>query len=305
LIATLGGKPQVLTFALDALLAAGLPIERVLAIHLSPEDPRIQRSINLLRHEFETFGRYRGRLHFDTFTIRASPNPLSSTLHALTGGRAVASVEEPAAPDAIWLTTHRLVMALKTEGYGVALCVTGGPRLVGLQAMSAASLLFGSHDRCVHLFTPTELRERAGEGAVLHAPPDGGVRLIPVPLLPLGLIAPSLQAAASATPEDVIGERRRVMSAQDAQRCRDVIRNLTPRQREVLREFARDGADVQGVADKLHITANTLNSHKTHIYDECRNAWGLPHDAPLTHRFLRERFGDLPDDAWADWLRER
>jgi len=304
LIATLGGKPQIVTFTLDALLGVGMPIERVLAIHLSPEDARIQRSINILRHEFGTFGRYKGQIHFDTFTIRANPNALVSTLHPLTGGQAVVSVEEVTAADAIWLTAHRLVMALKAEGYRIELCVTGGPRLIGLQAMSAASLLFGSYDRCLHLFTPPGLRAQAGEGELLHAPRDAGIRLVPVPLLPLGMIAPSLQAAASARPEDVIGEQKRVLSAQEAQRCQGVIHSLTHRQRQVLHEFARDGADSQRVADKLYITVNTLNTHKTRIFDECRIAWGLPHAALLTHHFLREKFGDVPEERWVNWLAE-
>lgn len=305
LIVTLGGKPQVLTFALDQLLAQGAAVSRVVAMHLAPTDARIQRSLDVLRREFEIHPTYRDHIRFDSVSIRERPNAVLSSLHAATSGRAIEHIEDFAAPDAIWLTTHRLVAALKDEGQRIDMCVTGGPRLIGLQAVSAASLLFASHDRCWHLFTPPDLRERAGEGAILHrGAGDPAVRLVPVPLLPMGMIAPNLRAAAAATPEDIIGDRARVLSAQELRRCEDVLRQLTPRQRRVLREFARDGADVGGVADKLSVSKHTINSHKTPIFDACRAAWALPTSAAVSHHFLREKFGALPDEAWAKMLIE-
>jgi CRISPR-associated protein Csx14 len=225
LIVTLGGKPQVLTYALDQLLAQGATVGRVVAMHLAPTDPRIQRCLDVLRREFETHPPYRDHIRFDSVSIRERPNAVLSALRAATSGRAIERIDDFAAPDAIWLTTHRLIAALKEEGQRIELCVTGGPRLIGLQAVSAASLLFASHDRCRHLFTPPDLRERAGEGAILHrAPDDLPGRLVPVPLLPMGMIAPNLRAATAATPEDIIGDRTRMLSAQELRRCEDVLR---------------------------------------------------------------------------------
>lgn len=303
MIATLGGKPQVVTFALDACLRLGIDVERVVAMHLAPSDARVQRSLDGLASEFATHAAYKHRIRFDTVTIRERPSGSNLPSSVVTSGRAIAHIEDIAAPDAIWLTTHRLITTLKSEGYRIELCVSGGPRLIGFQAISAASLLFAMHDRCWHLFTPPDLRVRAGEGEILHAAEDDPpIRLIAVPLLPMGMIAPNLQAAASATPEEIIGERTRTLSAQELRRCEDVLRQLTPRQREVLREFARDGAEVRSVADKLHISETTLNSHKTRIFEECRIAWGLPEGARLTHHFLREAFGDLSGEVWGRWL---
>jgi CRISPR-associated protein Csx14 len=295
----------VLTFALDQLLAQGAAISHVIAMHLAPTDPRIQHCLDILRREFEVHPAYRDHIRFDSVSIRERPNGVLSTLHAAMSGRAIERIEDFAAADAIWLTTHRLIAALKDAGQRIEMCVTGGPRLIGLQAVSAASLLFAPHDRCWHLFTPPDLRERAGEGAILHrGAGDPAVRLVPVPLLPMGMIAPNLRAAAAATPEDIIGDRTRVLSAQELRRCEEVLRQLTPRQRRVLREFARDGADVGGVADKLSVSKHTINSHKTPIFDACRAVWALPMGAAVSHHFLREKFGALPEEVWTKALVE-
>jgi DNA-directed RNA polymerase specialized sigma24 family protein len=128
------------------------------------------------------------------------------------------------------------------------------------------------------------------------------VRLVAVPLLPLGMIAPNLQAAASATPEQIIGERRQMLTAQELKRCEDVLRRLTPRQRQVVQAFAHEGATVDGVARAFHVTEATLNTHKTRIFEECRIAWGLPQDEKLTHYFLREAFGGLSAEVWQRWV---
>ena len=45
LVATLGGQPQVVTLALDALLAQGVPVSELILLYLSPENDRIQNCI--------------------------------------------------------------------------------------------------------------------------------------------------------------------------------------------------------------------------------------------------------------------
>ena len=298
LIATLGGKPQIVTFAVDELLRQGVSLQRVYAVHLAPSDPVIQRSLTLLSQEFEQYAPYAqrqpGPLRFVSFTVRERPSETLAALHDATGGRAIERIDDLATPSAIWLTVHRLIATLKREGVAIILLVTGGPRMIGLQALSAASLLFDMHDQCVHLYTPPELRDRAGRGDILHrSPDDPPVRLVHVPLLPINMIAPNLQEAALASPRDVLEGGKGQLSRGDAQRAQQVVGRLTPRQRDVLREFARDGATSATVAQRLHITPATLDSHKARIYEECRIAWELPPGARLTHRFLYEKFGML------------
>ena len=308
MIATLGGKPQIITFALDELLGQGVQIRRVCAVHVAPSDPDIQRSLALVQREFEHHRPYQaraksGQLRFDSFAIRERPSATLAQLHTSASGRAIERIDDFTAPNAIWLTVHRLITALKREGFAIALLVTGGPRLIGLQAVSAASLLFEMHDQCWHLFTPPVLRDRAGRGERMHrADDDPPVSLVQVPLLPISMIAPNLQAAASLSPQDVLESRHRVVERQDIHRVRQVLGRLTPRQRDVLREFACDGADAQSVAKRLNVTVATLDTHKTRIYEECRIAWELPESKRLTHRFLREKFGEMSGDHGLDTL---
>ncbi len=300
LIATLGGKPQVVTFVLDALLTSGVPVRRVCVVHLSAHDPRIQGSLNKLQVDLHTtYGK--SALRFESVPIHTPPSAIQGTYAAIKG-RPVDSVDDPSAAEAIWMTFHRLIGALRVEGYGIHLCVTGGPRLIALQALSAATLLLTPQDRCWHLYTPPALREAAGEGKIMHvtegASALGGVSLIPVPVLPLGLFIPGLQQAALQSPDQILAAGRQWLSAQDAQRCREVIRRLTPRQRDVLRELARPGARAKTVATRLNVTVATVNSHQGVIRAECRNAWGLSPTERVDAQFLREHFGALPDHIW-------
>jgi len=295
-IATLGGKPQVVSFALDALLQTGAPVTRVCVVHLSARDPRIRRALEQLRADFvAAYGERAPRL--ESVPIHAPPPFTAQGTYAATKGPPVDSVDEPQAAQAIWMTFHRLIGTLRAEGYTIDLCVTGGPRLIALQALSAASLLLTPQDRCWHLYTPPELREAAGEGEIMHTEP-GGVRLIAVPVLPLGLFIPGLQQAALQSPDQILAAGRQWLSAQDEQRCRQVMRRLTPRQRDVLREFARPGARPDTVARRLRLQRSTVHTHQKIIRQECRNAWELSPEERVDAQFLREHFGSLPDRFW-------
>ena len=309
IIATLGGKAQVLTFALDwllkytALTNALPPVECVYSLNFSPKDTRMQTCLGQLRHEFAHWPAYTQRgLRFDSITVRERPNLSLLSEGVQIQGRAIDDSDDFGAADAIWMTTNRLVDALRSDGFVVVLVVTGGPRLIGLQAMSAAALLMASHDKCFHLFTPGDVRDGAGSGNFLHSD-DPRIRLIEVPVLPMGQLAPGLQAAAAATPQDVIGIRRAIIDAQVRARCAEVMHKLAPRVRDVLRAFAlgEPGLTTAHVADQLKLRIKTVNGYKTTILDECRNAWALAREVKLTHHFLHEKFGPLDAEFWQQW----
>lgn len=294
MVATLGGKPQIVTFALDALMQQGVTPRCVYALHLAPDDPSLARSLALLRAEFEQYPPYqRAGIRFESFAIRQAPSGIAAEAHDAAVGQAITRVDHPSAADAIWLTTHRLLMTLKAEGYVVYLLVTGGPRLLGLQALSAASLLFDLHDECLHLYTPPELRERAGRGELLHrCDTDPAVRLVRVPLLPIGMIAPLLREAARATPEKVLRSgKQRPLSIQDEERARQVLARLSPRLREVLHAIVQPDATYDSACRVLHISRKTLESHLGRIFIECRRAW--EDEDKVDKHFLREKFGSL------------
>jgi len=177
-----------------------------------------------------------------------------------------------------------VLTALKRDGQRLHVCVAGGPRLLALTLTTAAMLHCDERDRLWHLYTPRAFIEQARDGAILHAPPDAGVTLLPVPLMPWGAYLPGLRAL---TQPNLVSP---LAAPADAVHCAAVWARLTPRQRDVVRVFA-EGLLPQEAADRLGITLKTLDSHKTLILAECRVAWALPEDAHLTYHFVREKFG--------------
>ncbi len=53
MLATLGGQPQVVTFALDGLRARGETISEVYVLHLAPDNERIRHALQVLSREFQ------------------------------------------------------------------------------------------------------------------------------------------------------------------------------------------------------------------------------------------------------------
>ena len=279
LIATLGGQPQVVTFALDALLEQGEDIREVYVIHLSPANPRIRHSLHKLSSEFSD-DTYRGRkMRFRPIPVRLGPE-------------VVPDIRSEVEANAAWQTVYNLITELKKQRRTLHICVAGGRRLLALLALSAAMLHFGHQDKLWHLYTPDELRERANEGAIMHVKSEDGVHLIPVPMVPWGAYFPALRMLAQATPEQLLAMQRHWVDEAELQRCREVYRKLSSRARKVLKLLAQ-GYTPQEVAEKLCISIKTVDTYKSQIYAECRIAWGMVESAYLNYYFLREKFAPL------------
>ena len=275
LVATLGGQPQVVTFALDALLVRHEPIDEVYVVHLSPANERIRRALLKLAQEFPGDYYAGRRCRFRHVGIEMNGRPLSD-------------LRNGAAAEATWQQVRHLLAELKLASHRLHLCITGGRRLIGLMMTSAAALLCDHQDALWHLYTPDDLRTRAHEGALMHATPEDGVQLIRVPLVPWGAYFPALRAMAQA-PQEAVAAQMGWLSAGHDDRCRQVYDRLTERQRDTLLAFARGNAP-QDVAEALGISLHTVNSHKTAILTECRIAWELGDEQRLDYRFIRERF---------------
>lgn len=283
LVATLGGQPQVVTFALDALLAQGERIGEVAVVHHAPSSGRLHQSLMRLAAEFPG-DRYRGQ-----------PCHLRPIVIAAPRGR-ITDIRDAHDADAAWLTLHELLGTLKAQDRCIHLCLAGGRRLLGLLALSVAMLYFGHQDRIWHLYTPDELRRRADEGAVMHAQPDDGVRLIPVPIAPWGAYFPAIRTLLASSPAQVLVAQRRQMDVLERALCEQVLSKLTEREREVLRAFA-NGSQPQEVTAQLNITPKTVDTHKTKILAECRVAWNMPESSWLDYHFLHDKFGRYFDSV--------
>ncbi len=284
-VATMAGGPQIVTFALDELLQAGESIDEAIIIHLSPQaDPLTGEALGKLAAEFsdDQYAGHPCRLRF--YPIRRGLERLGDILDEETAGVA-------------WSAVHDLVASLKAEGRRLHVCIAGGRRVLALLAMSAAMLHFDHQDRLWHMYTPVQFIEQARDGAILHARPQDGVRLIQVPLMPWGAYFPGLRALTQATPEQVIAAQTRWLDHNERACCRAVVERLTPRQIDVLRAFVA-GLSPQEVTERLNISLKTVDTHKTQVLAECRVAWALPEDTWLDYHFLHNKFGPFLDELF-------
>lgn len=277
LLAPVGGQPQVITFAIDSLLRMGEEIDEVYLLHLAPQEPRLNHALHCLYREFQD-DRYAGRL------CRLRRVPLAGA-----GALPLADIRTATDAEIAWQTARGLIGDLKQQGHRLHLCVAGGRRVMGLMMLAAASLLCDHQDRLWHLYTPTALRQQAAEGAILHAPPDSGVALIPVPMAPWGAYFPALRAMAQA-PQEAVAREMGWLRSGDDRRCEAVLTSLTRRQKETLAAFAR-GLRPQEVAAALGVTLGTVNAHKTAILAECRIAWEVAPEERVDFHFIAQHFG--------------
>ncbi len=277
-VATLGGQPQVVTFALDALLE-DQAISEVIALHLSPANGRTAGALAQLAAEFKD-DQYRGHpLKFQALPVQSGHHA-----HALT------DIYDDSDAEAVFQFVYALIVRLKAEGRTLHVCISGGRRVLGLLTLSAAMLHFGHQDRLWHMYTPPEWQAEARNGAIMHLPAGSGFQMIQVPMMPWGQYLPGLRDFAHPmTDGDVLARPRGVLDAVERARCRAVMERLTPRQCDVLRLLAA-GLHPRAVAEELSIAPSTVDSHKTVILAECRNEWALPEEVWLDYRFLRERF---------------
>ncbi|MGC9397396.1 MAG: CRISPR-associated ring nuclease [Anaerolineae bacterium] len=266
---TMGGQAQVVTFALDALLAQGEMLASIVVLHLSTENPRVRRALAQLSAEFAG-ERYRGH----PMTLRHVPLQIN--------GFALPEIQTAREAERAWALGRDVLATLKRDGRRLHVCVAGGPRLLALTLTTAAMLHCDHHDRLWHLYTPRAFIEQARDGAILHAPPDAGVTLLPIPLIPWGAYLPGLRTLAHPSSS--------VSAPPDTAQCAAVWAHLTEREKEALRALA-DGLRPQEAADALCVTLKTLDTYKTKILAECRIAWDMPEGTHLTYHFLREKFG--------------
>ena len=103
LVTTMGGQAQVVTFALDWLLAQGEDVRDVIVVHLSSGNPRVQKALAQLAAEFRN-DQYAGRAcRFRHEPVQAKGVPLPDLC-------------DEADAEATWQTVYNLIATCKSEG---------------------------------------------------------------------------------------------------------------------------------------------------------------------------------------------
>ncbi len=291
LVVTMGGQAQVVTFAADYLMSIGETPDEVMVVHLSPDDIRVRKALSQLRREFSTGDYANAGIVLHRHLLRR------------TDGSPLRDVRTESDAEAVWMDVRELIRDLKDGDRSLHLVIAGGRRMIGFMALSAAMLMFGHQDRAWHMFTEPEFLEQARDGAILHDTTGKRVRLIQIPMVPWGAYFPTLKVLSGVSPWDVIAEHTRELDAMNQARCQEVWNHLTPRQRETLLRFA-EGLTPQEVAEVMDITLKTVDTHKTPILGECRNAWALPLDKYIDYHFIREHFRPCVREM-KRWLEEK
>lgn len=275
MIATLGGQPQVITFALDALLARGEPIVETVILHFAPTDPRTRQALERLDREFPN----------DFYAYARRPIRLRRILLRDINGPLEDIVDERSA-EAVRAQIVEILRAEKGQGRPLHIMLAGGRRVLGLMLFLAAIIHLDYADRVWHLYTPRHVLEGARDGRRMHVRPEDGVRLIEVPFPRWGADFPAFRQLAAAQLQHGLPE------PEGMERCRKVWARLTPAQRRVLYYIVRGYRPPQ-VAEALRISPKTVDSHLEAIKAVCREQWGLPPHEPLSYRDLREQFRPL------------
>ena len=278
-VATLGGQPQVITLAIDALLAQGVRLDHALLVHLAMDSPRLQTAVQKIITAF-TSPHYRNiRLEFHQLRTKDAQ---------------LADIHDEADAHAAWEAISQLLIKLKNNHHTLHVCISGGRQMLGFMTMSAAMLHFGHEDRLWHGYTPDDWLEPTHDGKLMHLPPEAGFQLIEVPMMPWGSYFPALRQLTRPVTDgkDVLASHRQVLDDADKLKQTAVFQQLTHRQKDVLQAFAT-GLSPQEVADELVISVKTVNSHKTIILAECRNAWDMDESAWLDYRFIADKFDNF------------
>ena len=275
MVATLGGQPQLVTIALDILLARGEAIREVIVLFLSAEGSRVNRALAKLSEEFvDDYYAYANH------SCRLRPIPIQD------GASRLSDITSDADAVGAWRTLRDLILTLKDERHHLHICISGGRRIMALLLTSLALLHFTYRDKLWHIYSPEEFQHRADQGRILHPRPEDGVCLVEVPLVPIGTQFPILRELTM--PQSQTSRRLlRQISEHHRERCQQVVDELTQRELQTLKAFAT-GLTPQEVADDMVISLNTVNTYRKKVFELCRIAW--PDRRMMRYHHLRDLF---------------
>lgn len=257
LIASVGSKPQLVTLALDLLLARGEGVSQVVVIHTSLERPTTRASIARLGSEFA--------LTYPDARLR--PVCLCDD-----GGRPLDDVTSEAAVREAFRVLYREIRAAKGAGRRVHLSIAGGRKALAVYGVAAAQLLFDEGDAAWHLDSDPPVIE----SQALHAPP-GQTRLVPVPVLRWSQVSPLLtELAQIEDPFDAVQTQRKRLREDAGRRAQEFVSGvLSPAEREVVLLVVREGLTNRQIGQRLCRSPRTVGHQLSSAYGKLREFYGL------------------------------
>jgi CRISPR-associated protein Csx14 len=299
LVATLGVTPQVVTLALDELLAQGHAITRVVVLHTSTRTPAIDASLRRLREAASPTYPQEAPHHLP-ISPPVGPPIVWEWLAIVDGdGIAITDTTDESHARAVFRCLYRTVLGAKKAGARVHLSIAGGRKVMSAYGVCVAQLLFDEGDCCWHLAS----EDRLLHGGAMHAPPGWRAALIPVPVLRWSALPPVATALAlTDDPFQAVEMQHALVRNEERERLRQwALQVLSEAHRETLWVLAREGLSNEALARRLFVSPGRIANRITEILSLFREFKGIPDSVPLNSRSLIAAFapvvGDEPDDA--------
>ena len=274
LLATLGGKPQVIITALDK-LRERYPISHLILFHTAHGSLRIRTALQCISQELIAGNYYHPPVQFESIPLVGPHGPLSD-------------VVTPADIDSGFRTIYRTMLACKQKGICLHFCPAGGRKTMTLFSMAAAQLLFEEGDIFWHVVAEGNFLDSER----LHPQPGDEARLIQVPLLRwLNLTPALLHQEIDSDPYRALQHSQQALYSVQQQRLREFLHYwLTPAEYEVARLLVEEGLDNKTLGQRLGRSSSTVANQLTSIYKKLAEFLQLDQDASANRHLLITTF---------------
>jgi CRISPR-associated Csx14 family protein len=260
LIATLGSKPQLATLALDCLHQMRESPASLVLIHASKTRPETQIALDKVQADLP----------------HSHPDVQFHAVELQDGGKALTDITSPEDVQVAFRAVYSQVRAAKLDDKKVHMLIAGGRRTLTVAGMATAQILFDDEDRLWHLASHPDL-EASGS---LHAGEGEWCRLIPIPVIPWGRLSPVFDVLRAVDDPFSAAQKLselRLREQWDQARI-FVLAHLSSAERNVVELLVRDGLTQNEIADRLNLSARTIEQHLRSAYKKAEKHWELEND---------------------------